>query len=1277
MPAHPSSVASASSSSHAVGRGRASRGGRGRPGLVSLSLSRSPRARVDAVSIGRRVVSSIVICTRRERPMTRDDDDDDVSSRGITGDDEASTSARGTLEVDGNDALAYASRAVSLRLATREGRTDGAEDVQRAVERLGALVDAPGVDPSDVKTFKRVLMPCLEVLMAYGDWLGEGEDAGGSAAPKDAARIKRALESVARTMGRVISVCGDACDEYLVFRTFTHLLRCVVSPRRGEYETTCAEFLSTTRALLRSTHAHAALKRRDTASMVGYMISVLLTIANDEAAAGSLGSKHLRSSALQTLDELLRCVADADALAFFLPGVVSGLTNALAAASGVRPNVGAGPSGTGSDGVEYALSAMTSLVTCVLNDGLYPSARRDAPPIDGDEWRAALDKIVNGMASDDGANETRDPVKKSPPCGDGREIPEVVRDDEWLEFTTPRVTQALEGTIPHLVKNHRASVRKQIVKSASSLIRECSNVLDSGTRSMFGVLLTLAGDNWTDVSSLAVDELTSLRRLGHLNEHSLNAIIKNDLSSVAENLRLSNDETGPQLQRLLLALEFSGEMCFKDALLSSPSVRNSVCSTIVQCLLIESHDSTRNQRYRSAPAISLIDLEKVGATTVKKLPRKVQRLRYFPESSMYETFAKILRFFGKAASMTNEASMESYLVPMAQFFLSTLRDTDEFSGLATPGAWQRNATAHIIALNELVYGAMNDSRVDKSFLLRLAGLVVEEYVCSSAWEMDTRDPDTALLLQVLMEGLGIIGESLGADYIRNSAFLTSVLCPLLDKLGDLSVDVRETAGVVLKTIAESGEYTAHGETDSPIGELVTANADYVIDMLSRQIRHLEKHSRSPQLFEAILRRTGAAKHMVKLLAEPVRLALRTFLIMNREKNHAHTEKFLLVTKEYCSAVFLELQVIRKQSKTVAERVKSAHPTEPDSDDELTEVFTEELTEILPEDIETTKFNSLERVRSIQSMVSCAVDVLRSMSTFLETPHAGVRTLSASACGLAIECLSSAESTLTHEKFILKVLKAYGSRGSMPFDIASLYKDARVLPHIHNLWPHLVLSLSTRFQISIEAEAFEASLKLLLTMARCSGGEFISKRLNSDLWPILMRVLTQGVGHIEKKNRPLDLLTVKDSNDVEFSSDWDVSIELTNIIRIMICETLESIADSADAQRALQDVVASAVPVVGNLSAQGTTALRLAAAKTMLALAKVNSDEVWLYSVKMKAQARVPMEVPTPCWCTKEPKYTEQFSLPPLSDILPECGASQEGDGSIKLATSLLNTLEIY
>ena len=65
--------------------------------------------------------------------MTGDEDEDDAffSSRdrgGIPARDEASTSANGTETADGNDdALAYASRAVVLRLATREGRADGAE----------------------------------------------------------------------------------------------------------------------------------------------------------------------------------------------------------------------------------------------------------------------------------------------------------------------------------------------------------------------------------------------------------------------------------------------------------------------------------------------------------------------------------------------------------------------------------------------------------------------------------------------------------------------------------------------------------------------------------------------------------------------------------------------------------------------------------------------------------------------------------------------------------------------------------------------------------------------------------------------------------------------------------------------------------------------------------------------------------------------------------------------------------------------------------------------
>ena len=48
--------------------------------------------------------------------------------------------------------------------------------------------------------------------------------------------------------------------------------------------------------------------------------------------AGSSGSKALRAAALRALRLLVLAVPDGDALAFFVPGIVSGTGKALAAA---------------------------------------------------------------------------------------------------------------------------------------------------------------------------------------------------------------------------------------------------------------------------------------------------------------------------------------------------------------------------------------------------------------------------------------------------------------------------------------------------------------------------------------------------------------------------------------------------------------------------------------------------------------------------------------------------------------------------------------------------------------------------------------------------------------------------------------------------------------------------------------------------------------------------------------------------------------------------------
>ena len=124
-----------------------------------------------------------------------------------------------------------------------------------------------------------------------------------------------------------------------------------------------------------------------------------------------------------------------------------------------------------------------------------------------------------------------------------------------------------------------------------------------------------------------------------------------------------------------------------------------------------------------------------------------------------------------------------------------------------------------------------------------------------------------------MEGVGVAAAATGAAYIRRSAFLPSVLCPLLEKLGAPARAVSETAATVLHAIAVEGGFAAAAASDaeearsgvggggdiggdggncggggggSPVARLVADNADYVVDMLSRHLRHLDDHPRAAQ-----------------------------------------------------------------------------------------------------------------------------------------------------------------------------------------------------------------------------------------------------------------------------------------------------------------------------------------------------------------------------------------------------------------------------------------------
>lgn len=84
--------------------------------------------------------------------------------------------------------------------------------------------------------------------------------------------------------------------------------------------------------------------------------------------------------------------------------------------------------------------------------------------------------------------------------------------------------------------------------------------------------------------------------------------------------------------------------------------------------------------------------------------------------------------------------------------------------------------------------------------------------------------------------------------------------------------VAEAAGLALSALVRHGRYDAAGP-----GDLVSQNADYIVDGLCRQLRQPARHPRAPALFAALLKQTGVPQMLLPLLAEPLRVALQVSL----------------------------------------------------------------------------------------------------------------------------------------------------------------------------------------------------------------------------------------------------------------------------------------------------------------------------------------------------------------------------------------------------------------
>ncbi|GLU05006.1 hypothetical protein SLE2022_221310 [Rubroshorea leprosula] len=175
--------------------------------------------------------------------------------------------------------------------------------------------------------------------------------------------------------------------------------------------------------------------------------------------------------------------------------------------------------------------------------------------------------------------------------------------------------------------------------------------------------------------------------------------------------------------------------------------------------------------------------------------------------------------------------------------------------------------------------------------------------------------DTAMLHQeIKLFFYSIFALCLGRDF-ASSGFLHSSLYLLLENLIRSNFDIRSASDSVLHLLSSTSGH-------SSVGELVLANADYVIDSICRQLRHLDLNPHAPNVLAAMLSYIGVDHKILPLLEEPMHSVSQELEILGRHKHPDLTIPFLKAVAEIAKASKHEACSLLPQAESYLMHIKS-------------------------------------------------------------------------------------------------------------------------------------------------------------------------------------------------------------------------------------------------------------------------------------------------------------------------------------------------------------------
>ncbi|NWU89566.1 TTI1 protein, partial [Upupa epops] len=658
---------------------------------------------------------------------------------------------------------------------------------------------------------------------------------------------------VLSTVECVASILAATCVKKpeLLQELFSELCTCLSPPSTSGKPAALSEEVKL--AVIQALHTlmHSAygdvilsLYQPSTLPLLGFAVSLLLSLAEQEKA------KQIKISSLECLQVLvLQCDCQehrhldedeaqqcGDLFASFLPGISITLSRVVTAdiKQGYKPTVA-------------AIRLFYLTVGLVMAD-------------------AQLARVPK--------NKVKLPVEQS-------RLSELIvhRGPEWSKSTAQKLAVLLHKIVEFSSIHPHWKVRLELVKLVQHLLSNCSQSMVDSFSHVLKALVGLVNDENSDVQSSCKEVLQGIAEQGIVAQsRALADVLSENLHSLTTALpRLMNsqDDTGKvsTLSLLLGYLKLLGPKV--NVVLNSVSHLHRLSKALMQVLELDTTDvkvvEGRHEGCEGAwePSGSLQHAVQRG-----RCQRKY--FRFFTEEKVFQLLQQVCRVLGYYGNL--------YLL------------VDHFMGLyGKSGAYRKQAA---MVLNELIGGAagvgvdvLQERDVSPSVddLKGSIRSILDEYTDQANWylitSIDTEEisrehpvqhsglascpgggcsllllspePQNSVTTRIMnsniwqiciqLEGISCFAAVLGEEF---RLLLLSALYPVLEKAGDKTLLISETALGTLVDICEACSYKS-------LQSLINENSDYLVNGISLHLRQLAQQPRASRVLDTMLRHSDA------------------------------------------------------------------------------------------------------------------------------------------------------------------------------------------------------------------------------------------------------------------------------------------------------------------------------------------------------------------------------------------------------------------------------------